>query len=109
MAKKTESDLHIKKLAELQKKMTALKQEEKVIQDKIINHLSQALHYHDGFTVPGAVITGAIIQAIETYKNTPENTGGWQEAGEKFLKSRSRPAAKVEGRPPAEVRSPKAS
>jgi hypothetical protein len=94
MAKKNKTESQIKKLEDLQQKIADLKQKEKDIQEQIMGHFSQALHYHNGFNVPVTVITGALIEAIITYKNAPETTGGWHDTGSKFLKNRSHPSAK---------------
>jgi hypothetical protein len=94
MEKKNKTESHIKKLEDLQKKIADLKQAEKDIQEKIISNFSHILHYYNGFSVPITIIIGALISAIETYKDTPEKTGDWHDMGEKFLKVRGRPSSK---------------
>jgi hypothetical protein len=86
MIKATKTDANVKRLTELQRKIIALRQAEQDIWAKIVSQIGYALQRHDGFSVPAPVIIGAIIHAIATYKNTPERTGDWHEAGAKFLR-----------------------
>jgi hypothetical protein len=94
VAGKDKMEQHIKKLEDLQTKIAELRQTEKGIQEKIISQLVQALHHHNGFSVPLPVLIGALINAIATYKNSPQDTGAWLEAGEKFLGTKSRKSTK---------------
>lgn len=79
-----------KKVDTLDRKIEELSIQKKKIETDIAHQLLHVIKAHSGFTLPFHALVGGLIDIIQTSKVHPQKMEEWQDAGEKFLKSRSR-------------------
>lgn len=74
----------------LQKRIIQLKSEQEKIEQILINDFIQVMKVHNAFQIDFDVMTGGIIDVIDTIKVNPGKTEGWRLVGQKFRKSNPR-------------------
>ena len=84
----------LQKVDDLQKKIDNLKSQQHKIENDIAHQLLHVIKTHSGFTLPFHTLVGGLIEVIQTSKDNPHKREEWQQAGEKFLKSRRNLSAK---------------
>ena len=84
---------HLKKLEELNQKITKLKEEQKRVEDDLSLSLTNILKKKNAFSIDFETLIGGIIHVIETTPKDPSIAAGWKKLGAMFLKSRSQNTA----------------
>lgn len=82
MAKNT-----LKKMENLQTKITQLKVEQEKIEHVLVNEFIKVMKAYNAFQIDFDVIAGGIIEVIDIVKINPTKTEDWRLAGQKFRKS----------------------
>ncbi len=79
-----------KKVDALQKKIDHLKAQQQKIEADIAHQLLQVIKTHSGFALPFPALVGGLMEIVQICKVEPQKMEAWQQAGEKFLKSKNK-------------------